>query len=78
MRLRLRNSGNSEVASFEEKEVSENGTSETPGVDGEKAQGDGEPVKRFRGIPIDVKLFKVFWEQLVGLIKVSSPSEVIG
>ena len=72
-RLRLRNSGNSEEASFEEKEVSENGTSETPGVDGEKAQADGEPVKRFRGIPMDVKLFEVFWEQLVGLVKVSSP-----
>jgi vacuolar protein sorting-associated protein 35 len=72
-RLRLRNSGNSEEASFEEKEVSENGTSETPGVDGEKTQSDEEPVKRFRGIPIDVKLFEVFWEQLVGLVKVSSP-----
>jgi vacuolar protein sorting-associated protein 35 len=28
-----------------------------------------EPVKRFRGIPTDVKLFEVFWEQLVGLVK---------
>jgi vacuolar protein sorting-associated protein 35 len=69
-KMRLRNSGNSEEMSFEEKEVSENGTNDTPAMDGEKHQADGEPVKRFRGIPIDVKLFEVFWEQLVGLVKV--------
>jgi vacuolar protein sorting-associated protein 35 len=47
----------------EQTEVGENGT------EGEKVEStDG--VKRFRGIPEDVKLFEVFWEQLVGLVKV--------
>ena len=70
-KMRLRTSGNSEVASIEDKEVSENGTVEQTAVDGENAPTD-EPVKRFRGIPVDVKLFEVFWEQLVGLVKVNS------
>jgi vacuolar protein sorting-associated protein 35 len=30
----------------------------------------GEPVRKFRGIPENVKLFEVFWEQVVELIKV--------
>jgi vacuolar protein sorting-associated protein 35 len=30
-----------------------------------------EGSKKFRGIPEDVKLFEVFWEQVVQLIKVS-------
>jgi vacuolar protein sorting-associated protein 35 len=37
--------------------------------DGEKA---GTPVKKFRGIPEDAKLFEVFWQQVVELIKVGS------
>lgn len=39
-----------------------------------KQQGNGKsdepPVKRFRGIPEDVKLFEVFWGQIVDLVKV--------
>src|SRR6266478_4152094 len=31
---------------------------------------EGEPVRKFRGIPENVKLFEVFWEQVVELIKV--------
>ncbi|KAI9510629.1 vacuolar protein sorting-associated protein 35 [Russula earlei] len=30
---------------------------------------EGEPVRKFRGIPENVKLFEVFWEQAVELIK---------
>lgn len=30
-----------------------------------------EPVKKFRGIPENVKLFEVFWQQVIELIKVS-------
>ena len=30
-----------------------------------------ETVRKFRGIPEDVKLFEMFWEQVVQLIKVS-------
>jgi vacuolar protein sorting-associated protein 35 len=67
-KMRLRTSGNSEVASIEDKEVSENEL--VSAVDGEKRQTD-EPIKRFRGIPVEVKLFEVFWEQLVGLVRVA-------
>ena len=31
---------------------------------------EGEPVRKFRGVPENVKLFEVFWEQVVELIKV--------
>ena len=31
----------------------------------------GEAVRKFRGVPENVKLFEVFWEQVVELIKVS-------
>lgn len=31
---------------------------------------ESEPVRKFRGIPENVKLFEVFWEQVVELIKV--------
>jgi vacuolar protein sorting-associated protein 35 len=31
---------------------------------------EGEPTRKFRGIPEDVKLFEVFWEQVVELVKV--------
>jgi len=31
-------------------------------------------VKRFRGIPEDVKLFEVFWGQIVDLVKVRMDS----
>ena len=68
-KMRLRTSGNSEVASIDD---TENGTGDRPAVDGGKPATD-EPVKRFRGIPVDVKLFEVFWEQLVGLVKVHRP-----
>jgi vacuolar protein sorting-associated protein 35 len=37
-------------------------------VTDEKAAGQGPP-KRFRGIPEDVKLFEVFWHQVVELVK---------
>lgn len=67
-KMRLRNAGDLEEGiEDKEAEVSENGTANTE-VDGGKTQ-DGQ-VKRFRGIPVDVKLFEVFWEQLVGLVKV--------
>jgi hypothetical protein len=31
---------------------------------------EGTSLKKFRGIPEDVKLFEVFWQQIVALIKV--------
>jgi vacuolar protein sorting-associated protein 35 len=33
----------------------------------------GQEVKKFRGIPEDVRLFEMFWKQVVELIKVSLP-----
>jgi vacuolar protein sorting-associated protein 35 len=50
-----------------------NQTSETQ-LDETKQQGNSKskepPIKRFRGIPEDVKLFEVFWGQIVDLVKV--------
>jgi hypothetical protein len=44
------------------------------GVDGEKVSDEkrveSAPVKKFRGVPEDVKLFEVFWTQIVELMKV--------
>jgi vacuolar protein sorting-associated protein 35 len=56
-----------------------NGESVDPPADGEgeasaavdKGKGKQGPVKKFRGIPEDVKLFEVFWQQVVQLIRVS-------
>jgi len=67
-KMRLRTAGGSEEVSIDDRATDDNGTSDTTGVDGEKAV-DGSS-ERFRGIPVDVKLFEVFWEQLVGLVKV--------
>ena len=46
----------------------------TSDAEGEKLEKgkekEGEPVRKFRGVPENVKLFEVFWEQVVELIKV--------
>ena len=41
---------------------------------GKEKEKEGEPVRKFRGIPENVKLFEVFWEQVVELVKVWSIS----
>ncbi|KAI5481112.1 hypothetical protein MNV49_005547 [Pseudohyphozyma bogoriensis] len=43
--------------------------SEMPGSDEEPRRDANGEVMKFRGIPEDVKLFEVFWEQVVTLIK---------
>lgn len=54
--------------SLAEMEVSEGGA--TNGVSTEeKEEGDGSPVRKFRGVPENVQLFEVFWKQVVELIK---------
>lgn len=60
-----------------EKTVSEapslNGVASEAAADAEKVEkgeDKGPPVKKFRGIPEDVKLFEVFWHQVVELVKV--------
>ena len=50
-------------------EEGSNGVKEANGTEG-KEVGDG--LKKFRGIPQDVKLFEVFWAQVVELIRVRS------
>lgn len=50
-----------------------NGVAEEVTADAEKTDKGKEkapPAKKFRGIPEDVKLFEVFWHQVVELIKV--------
>lgn len=46
----------------------------TGDAEGEKLEKgkekEGEPIRKFRGVPENVKLFEVFWEQVVELIKV--------
>ena len=37
----------------------------------EEKEGEQEQIKKFRGVPENVKLFEVFWHQVVELIKVS-------
>lgn len=51
--------------------TTENGDGEKNGKGKEKATGEPEQVRKFRGIPENVKLFEVFWHQVVELIKVS-------
>ncbi|KAI0706228.1 vacuolar protein sorting-associated protein 35 [Cytidiella melzeri] len=50
-------------------ETEEKTASETEKVDKGKEKEKEQLVKKFRGIPQDVKLFEVFWEQVVELIK---------
>lgn len=62
---------------FEEKStVSEsvvvNGDKKEEASSDKEKQLSGGHTKKFRGIPVDVKLFEVFWEQVVELIKVHS------
>lgn len=51
-----------------------NGDATAVNGDAEAAQTNGETggVRKYRGIPEDVKLFEVFWHQVVELIKVRS------
>ncbi|KAF8480786.1 vacuolar protein sorting-associated protein 35 [Russula ochroleuca] len=45
-------------------------TSDAEGERLEKGkEKEGEPIRKFRGVPENVKLFEVFWEQVVELIK---------
>lgn len=44
----------------------------------DKGKGKQGAVKKFRGIPEDVKLFEVFWQQVVQLIRVSGSSTDAG
>ena len=53
-----------------------NGTAEDVEVEkdgkGKEKEAEVEQVKKFRGVPENVKLFEVFWHQVVELIKVSA------
>lgn len=47
---------------------------EEEGEKADKGKEKEEIVKKFRGVPENVKLFEVFWQQVVELIKVSEGS----
>jgi vacuolar protein sorting-associated protein 35 len=47
------------------------GTASNGAAPEEKQEHDGSPVRKFRGVPENVRLFEVFWKQVVELIKVS-------
>ena len=51
--------------------TTEDGDAEKSEKGKEKASAEPEQVKKFRGVPENVKLFEVFWHQVVELIKVS-------
>ena len=48
---------------------------ESPSPKGKEKEG--APVKKFRGIPEDVRLFEVFWHQIVELMKVKTIRQVV-
>ena len=60
-----------------------NGDGTAEGSEGEKdgkgkekeKEAEPEQIKKFRGVPENVKLFEVFWHQVVELIKVSCLSK---
>ena len=43
-----------------------------PALDPKGKGKEGTPVREFRGVPEDVQLFEVFWQQVVQLIRVST------
>ncbi|KAG1814416.1 vacuolar protein sorting-associated protein 35 [Suillus subaureus] len=53
--------------SMAEMEVGAGTATATNGVSAE--EHDGSPVRKFRGVPENVRLFEVFWKQVVELIK---------
>ncbi|KAH7884051.1 vacuolar protein sorting-associated protein 35 [Phlebopus sp. FC_14] len=52
-----------------QQEVTQDETATWESAVPEVEQNDGAPVKKFRGIPENVRLFEVFWKQVVELIK---------
>lgn len=54
-----------------EEPVTNGATEEAPSEKVDKGkEREGSPVRKFRGIPGNVKLFEIFWQQVVELIKV--------
>lgn len=47
------------------------GSPATPSIELKGKEKEGSPVRKFRGVPENVRLFEVFWQQVVELIKVS-------
>lgn len=74
----LADTNEKEELSEKPKEDGVNGTAEEPETpveekpeaDGEKSSAPPRQVKKYRGIPEDVKLFEVFWHQVTQLVKV--------
>lgn len=62
----LKNLGDGKIDGVTPRKIENGGNSSSSSA----AIGEGTG-RKFRGIPEDVKLFEVFWEQVVNLIKVS-------
>jgi vacuolar protein sorting-associated protein 35 len=45
---------------------------ESPSAEPKGKEKGGSPVRKFRGVPETVRLFEVFWRQVVELVKVSA------
>jgi vacuolar protein sorting-associated protein 35 len=46
------------------------GSPASPSIELKGKEKEGSPVRKFRGVPENVRLFEVFWQQVVELIKV--------
>ena len=77
----VKENGKAQAGVDEEKQAPVDPEKKADGAeDGEKAAAMTDPATpapaKFRGIPQDVKLFEMFWEQVVQLIKVGQDSDV--
>ena len=68
----------SSVAGDAEDKVADGGAEDAPLEKVDKGkEREGSPVRKFRGIPENVKLFEVFWQQVVELIKVRTSGQCV-
>lgn len=72
------------LAAYAAREADSDDTQNESGSGAAEANGSKEDseksnsVKKFRGIPTDVRLFEVFWAQVVELVKVSLKPHLLG
>ena len=55
---------------YDETKVDDDGEKTEEALNGDQEEKEQDDVKKIRGIPEDVQLFVVFWEQVVELVKV--------
>ena len=67
----FRSNGNAEGLETDKEDKGKEKEKEKENAAEPEKEGEQERVKKFRGVPENVKLFEVFWQQVVELIKVS-------